>query len=307
MEKNANKKDVVELWGREFKKVKSGLDEEQVVSFVNELMNEHKTLLERAEHLSSLTKLAEKTIVEADTVAKQLQKEAEDRAKAEANTIIAKAEEQAQKVVQEKKAEAVAMAKREAEAIKANAQQQVELLLEEKAKSIQPELKEIAKHLYGELRSKLESLKQQVVASEEEFNHKLSQPLPLPQTSKVGIEADKLSHELLELTQTADETNTGEPDWELEISPPIDLTQILDIMNHLESLPEVTNTELIPRVDKPSITVFVREPIDLINKLRTLPQVAQVTGYTTESPNGQDKPGKVQIVLSGKTVPQQND
>ncbi len=175
--KTTNKEDTVELWGHEFKKVKYGLDEEQVVSFVNELMKEHKTLLERAEHLSSLTKLAEKTVIEADNVAKQLQKEAIDRTKAEANAIIAKAEEQAQQIIQEKTAEAVARGNREAETIKANAQQQAELLLEERAKRIQPELRDTAKRLFGELRSQLESLKQQLAESEEEFNHKLSQPL----------------------------------------------------------------------------------------------------------------------------------
>jgi cell division septum initiation protein DivIVA len=298
MGKNTDKEGTVELWGHEFKRVKNGLDEEQIVSFVNELMNAHKTLLERAEHLSALTKLAEKTIVEADNVAKRLQEEATDQAKVEANKIIAEAEEQAQKLLQEKSAEAVVMADKEAETIKAKAQRKAELLLEEKAKRIQPVLRDITKRLCGELLSQLESLKQQVLASEEEFNRKLSQPLE--ETNHVSVEADKVSHEFLELTRSIDETNTGEPDWELEISPPIDLTQILDIMNHLDSLPEVTNTELIPRVDKPAITVFVREPIDLINKLRTLPQVAEVTEDATENTNGQGKPGKVQIVLSEK-------
>ena len=304
MEKDANKKGVVELWGHEFKKAKYGLDEEQVVSFVNELMNEHETLLKRAEHLLSLTKLAEKTVVEADNVAKQIQKEAVNQAKDEANAIIAKAEEQVQQVVQEKSAEAVAMANREAEAIKANAQQQAELLLEERAKRIQPELRDTAKRLYGELLSQLESVKQQVVALEEEFDHKLSQPLE--ETGNVSMEADKVGHEFLELIQTIDETNAGEAEWELQILPPIDLTQILDIMNHLDSLPEVEKTELIPHVDSPSIVVFVCEPIDLIDMLRTLPQVAQVTEDTTESAGAQGKPRKVQIVLSGKTVPQQS-
>lgn len=304
MGKNANKEGTVELWGQEFKKVKYGLDEEQVVSFVNELMNEHKALLKRTEHFSSLTKLAEKTVVEADNVAKQIQKEAADQAKAEANTIIAKAEEQAQQVIQEKSAEAIAMANREAEAIKASAQQQAESLLEEKTKMIQPELRDINKRLYGELLSQLESLKQQIVASEEELNHKLSQPLLL--TSNISMEAEKLGQDFLELTPAIGETNAGEPDWELEVSPPIDLTQILDIMNHLDSLPEVANTELIPRVDKPSIMVFVREPIYLIDRLRELPQVAQANEDSTESASDQAKPKKVQIVLSGKPVPQQN-
>lgn len=304
MGKNDDKNGVVELWGHEFKKAKDGLDEEQVVSFVNKLMKEHETLLKRAEHLSSLTQLAEKTIVDADDVAKQVQKEASERAKAEANAIIAKAEEQARQLVKEKSAEAVATANREAEAIKAKAEQKAESLLEEKAKSIQPELRDTAKRLYGELLTQLESLKQKVLALEEEFDHKLSQTLG--DTSKVTVEADKAGDKFLELIQTPDETSEGEPEWEVEVLPPIDMMQILDIINHLDSLAEVGKTELIPKIGKPSITVFVREPIDLIDILRALPQVAQVIEDTTESADAEDKPRKVQIELSVKTVPQES-
>ena len=303
MGKNANKKGAAQLWGHEFNRAENGLDEEQVVSFVNELMNEREELLKSVEHLSSLTRLAEKTVVEADNVAQQTQKEAAEQAKAEANAIVAKAEEEAQQVVEEKRAEAIAMADREAEAIKANAQQQAELMLGERAKRIQPELRGVAKRLYGELLSQLESLKQQVVASEEEFDHNLSQPLE--ETSNVNMETDKVSDEFLELIQTIDETNASEPEWELEVLPPIDLTQMIDIMNYLDRLPEVEKTELIPRVDRPSIMVFVCEPIHLVDMLRTLPQVAQVIEDVTEGAGANGKPRKVQIVLSGKTVPQQ--
>jgi F0F1-type ATP synthase membrane subunit b/b' len=305
MAKNDNNNGVVELWGREFKKAKDGLDEQQVVSFVSELINKHEALLKRTEHLSSLTKLAEKTIVEADDVAKQLQKEAEDKAKAEANTIVAKAEEQAQKIIQEKSAEAVAMANREAEAIRAKAQQRAESLLEERAKEIQPELMNNAKSIYGELVSQLERLKQQVATLEEEFGRKLSQPLE--DTSKVSTEAGKAGDDFLELIQTTDETSEGEPEWELEILPPIDLTQILDIINHLDSLPQVVRTELIPQTDKPSIMVFLRQPIDLIDILKTLPQVARVTEDTTGSGGAEGKPRKAQIELPRQTVPQQSN
>jgi len=310
MAKNDNNNGIVELWGHEFKKAKDGLDKEEVVSFVNELINKYETLLKRTEHLSSLTKLAENTIVEADNVAKEVHKEAENKAKAEANAIVAKAEEQAQKIIQEKSAEAVAMANREAEAIKANARQRAESLLEERAKEIQPKLRDTAKSLYVELLSQLERLKQQAVTLEEEFDHKLSQPLEetsLEETSNVSREADKASNEFLELIQTIEETNEGEPEWELEILPPMDLTQILDIINHLDSLPEVAKTELIPHADKPSIMVFVREPIDLIDTLRTLPQVAQVTEDTTESAGDEGKPRKAQIELPEKTVTQQSN
>jgi hypothetical protein len=49
----------------------------------------------RLEHLTSLTKLAERTMVEADKLAEGIKKEIEDNAKAEAAKTVARAEEQA--------------------------------------------------------------------------------------------------------------------------------------------------------------------------------------------------------------------
>ena len=311
MVKNNKKNGTVEIWGREFKKVEEGLDKAEVVSFVNELTKKHEALLKRAEHLSSLTKLAEKTIVEADNVAKQVQEEAEERAKAEANAILSKAEEQAQKLIEEKRAEALARVNREVEAIKVKAQEQAEALLEEKTKEIQPELRNNAKRLYGELLSQLENLKQQVVNLEEELDQKLSQPpaktSTAEETSQTSMEAGKVDNDFLELLQPASETVEGEPEWELEILPPIDLTQILDIINYLDNLPEVKQTELIPQMDQPSITVFLHQPIELIDILKELPQVARVTQETTASNGAAVKTKRVQIELAGKTAPKSSN
>jgi len=58
-----NKGDTVELWGRDFKVVKKGLDEAEVTSFISELIDERDQLLEQGKHFSALTKLAERTIV----------------------------------------------------------------------------------------------------------------------------------------------------------------------------------------------------------------------------------------------------
>ena len=95
---------IIELWGQDFNRAKDGLDEEQIVSFVNEIISERDTLLKRQEHLSSLTKLAERTVSEADNLAKRVKEEAEEQAKAEANAIVTKAEEQAQQIIEGKKA-----------------------------------------------------------------------------------------------------------------------------------------------------------------------------------------------------------
>lgn len=91
---------------------------------------------------------------------------------------------------------------------------------------------------------------------------------------------------------------------ELEILPPIDLTQILDIINYLDGLAEVEQIELIPQTDKPTITVFLRQPIDMVDMLKTLPQVASITEDTN---GGEGKPRKAQIELPRQIVtPQSN-
>jgi F0F1-type ATP synthase membrane subunit b/b' len=318
---------VIELWGHEFKKAGEGLDKGEVKSFVDELMKKHEALLKRTEHLSSLTKLAEKTIEEADNVAKQVRSEAEEQARTEAKAIISEAEEQAQKLIEGKRAEALATVNQEVEAIKARAQQEAENMLEEKTKEIQPELRKNIKRLYGELLSQLENLKQQVVTLEEELDQKLFQTPEKTSTvveetsqaveetsqaveetsqedreaSQAVEEASQADNEFLELFQPASETGEDQPEWELEILPPIDLTQILDIINSLDSLNEVKQTELIPQMDRPKITVFLSQPIELLDILRELPQVAQVTEVTGTS-NGDAKPRKAKIELSRSSV-----
>lgn len=304
---NKNNNGIIELWGHEFKKAGEGLDRDEVVSFIDELMKKHEALLKSTEHLSSLTKLAEKTIAEADTVAKQVKSEAEEQARAEAKAILSEAEEKAQKLLEEKRTEALARVNREVEALKAKAQQDAENMLEEKTKKIQPELRKNVKRLYGELLLQLESLRQQVVTLEKELDQKLSRPpektsAVAEKTSKADREASQADNEFLELFQSASETDSDQPEWELEILPPIDLTQILDIINHLDNLPEVKHTELIPHMERPKITVFLNKPISMIDILRELPQVARVTEDTTGS-NGSDiKPRKAKIELSRKTA-----
>ena len=188
MGKNGDNKNVIELWGHDFKRVRDGLDEGQVVSFVNELNGERDLLVRRVEHLSSLTKLAEKTVLEADRLAEEIKRESVEQAKVETNAIMAKAEEQAQQIIEEKRTEIITIATEEAKAIKTKTEREAGLLLESERKRIQPELMDIAQRLYRELLSQLEGLKQQVIALEVGFEHKLSQPAE--QASTVTVEKE---------------------------------------------------------------------------------------------------------------------
>jgi vacuolar-type H+-ATPase subunit H len=349
-------KDVVELWGREFSIVKSGLSEAQVVSFVDELVKQHDMLLQRQEHLATLTKLAEKTAIEADKLAEETKREAanqaraeaakilaeaEGQAKVEATRIIAEAEARAQQIVSEKEAEVITMAMQQAEAIKREAESQARAeasriiaeaqaqgqqiikdkeaeaitlateqanairskaeleakqLLDREKEKIQPELNQIVRRLHGQLLTELENLKQQVGAFETEYAQNLSQPSDgsRPAARQPGEKRD----EFLDLVRNLDQAESGEPEWELEVLPPIDIMKIMSIVGYLDSLPEVEKTEIIPRNERTSITVFLRQPLEVVEVMRTLPEVAQVE----ENTDGADsKPRKVNLKLSGKT------
>ena len=282
---------IIVLSGWEFRKVKDGLDETQVASLLNELISQQDSLTQRTEHLSSLTKLAERTVTEADKLAEEMKAKVIDQARAEAAEIITEAEARAQQ-------------------------------MEAENKRNQLELRNSVQELYSQLLSGLESLKQKVVALQAESKHKLSQPVA--ETSTVTMEADEIpatSQEpipAIEQTKTtalaekaplADDRDTTagarELELELAILPPIDIMKIMEIVTYLDNLPEVENTELIPNTERPSIIVSLREPINLIDMLRTLPEVAHIGEDATETTGDEGKPRKIQISLSGKSVPQE--
>lgn len=221
-----DKEDIIERWGRLFKRANSGMDEEQVTAFVNELIRERDMLLKQQEHFFSLIRLAERAIG-TDNMARQGLREA-----------VVEAREQSRPIVEEgEKAEAVAMPTRGTEVATASAQ-----------------------------------------------------------------------HQFQELIGGVDQSNGDEPEpqWEVQILPPIDLMQALGIMTSLDRLPEIAKTELIPDVNKPTIAVFVSQPLHLIDRLRMLPQVAEIKeNGTNGSGNGSGangKPRKIQIVLSEKAI-----
>ncbi len=276
--------DFIELAGWEIKKVKDGLDETQVTSLINELTNQRDQLTQRTEHLSSLTNLAERTITEADKLAEEMKAQAVEQAKNETASLIAEAETKAQEI-------------------------------ENETKSLQLELKNSVQGILSQLLSELDGLKQQVEALQAESEQKLFQP---PQTDEpVAKQPDATpvdSQEPTPATSQAEQAPaTNEPATttdgdnlalELEIVPPLDIMKIMEIVTYLDNLPEVENTELIPNTEQPSIIVSLREPIELADMLRALPQVANIEEDKAE-PAEEGKPKKLQISLSLEPVAQE--
>jgi phage-related baseplate assembly protein len=87
--------DTAEVLVSKFKKVKNGLDEAEVLSTIKELVERNRSLTDRFAHLDSLTKLAERTVIQAEQEAETIKKDAETAATSEAAIIVASAEEKA--------------------------------------------------------------------------------------------------------------------------------------------------------------------------------------------------------------------
>jgi cell division septum initiation protein DivIVA len=145
------------------------------------------------------------------------------------------------------------------------------------------------------------------------------------ESDSVGVEERNTFYESLAPTQVSDQstesfdlsrffemedrTEQGEAQFEVEILPPVHMAKIMEVVASLDQLPEVGNTEIIPRMDTPSILVFLRRELDLVDALRAMPAVAHVEEATidTDATNGEPAraPKKIRIGLSGNTMSQE--
>ena len=426
MSNNAKKDDVIVLGGREFNRVKNGLDEAHVASFIDELIEERDKLAQSQEHIASLTRLAETTVVEADNLATQIKKETAEQAEAESTAITDKTKEQARQMMEQKIAEAEEIANERANAIKAKAEEEAVLLLENQKTKIRGELHNLVNQQFGYMLEELDGLKRQAAAVQADFGNKLSEPggeksnvitkiaeerdnivaeekeaaaveiaeeshnIVAEEKEAAAVEIAEESHnivaeekeaaaveiaeeidnivaeekeasvveiaieseitaveekeaavveiaeesrmeageenkaldespepsratdhteksfELSKLLQFEEQAELGKPQWEVEILPPFNVAKVMEVVAFLDQLPEVANTEMIvPKIDMPSILVFLREPINLVNVLQTIPGVAYIEEVKpdTAATNGNSR--KVRIALSGTTMSQE--
>ena len=362
----SNAKDgVITLGGREFKRVKNGVDEAQVGAFIDELIKERDELSQSKHHIASLTKLAEATIVEAEKMANQIKTEAAEKANAESTSIVDEAKQQARQMAEEKKAEALERASKEAEAIKSEATREAAKLADREREKILGELRSVINQQFGHITEQLEGLKQQAAKAQADFEGRMPQraqesipvtaepdeeddtappavmgesnnalmslveepeaPPAIQEAQPPSTDEDKKPVESTGPEQTDDRSDKGfdlsrllqmddwaessEPQFEVEILPPIQMTKIMEIVAYLDQLPEVQNTEIIPRMESPSIMVFLRDEMNLVEALQGVPAVAYVEEVAIDgnASNGESAqaPRKIRIGLSGKAVPRE--
>jgi hypothetical protein len=296
----------IDVSGRAIKIVEVGLDEQQVSAFVAELVTQRDALLKREEHLTSLSMLAERTVTEANNLAKEIKQKAAEDAKIEGDKIIAKISEKAEQM----------------------AAKQAEGILEEKTKLLHSEVKASAKQLYSGLYAQIENLKRQISEMEVDFDQALKK-IDHPSFKPVSKEPDSAVNPAANANYTpgdapqqtpavsgkaANEAVQSSPEEDknplngsllvgLEILPPIDIHKILGIISSLEKYPEVRTTELIPLVPNPLITVFLSKPLSLVEVLNGLPAVQKAEeiseGEAISIPDGSVKnwQKRIQLVL----------
>ena len=288
-----NEDEVLNLGERIFRRTKLGLAEEEVRSYVEELIGQRDALIKRQEHLAALTELAEKTVIEANNLSQLMMKKATEQAKIEADKIRVKAEQDGEQMIQTKKAEAKTVAEKEAEAIKAEAHRHAKLVREEQLESVKAEAAGLAQKLQGELLANIDNIKKQVMTLGSKFG---SMPVTGNRPSSMET-AEKPEDTISE--HEKDVLLDRIPWLEVEVLPPLDIEKIMDLIARLESLPEVKTTDLLPETPNPLIRVFLNEPSPLAEMLKTLPQVEKVTQLTEDDMEIEsgDRRERIQIVL----------
>jgi cell division septum initiation protein DivIVA len=356
---------VITLGGREFKRVKNGVDEAQVGTFIEELIKERDELSQSKHHIASLTKLAETTIVEAEKMANQIKTEAKEKAGYESTALLEEAKQKAQEMAEQREAEALERAGKEAEAIKSEAKREAAALLDRERESIWEELRGAIGQQFESAVEQLEGLRQQAAQAQADFEGRMSKRAQesIPVTAEYDEEKDAApssdvsennnalmslvgepeappaireaeppstkedkkpagstepeelddrsdrGFDISRLLQMDDWAESSEPQFEVEILPPIQMTKIMEIVAYLDQLPEVQNTEIIPRMESPSIMVFLRDEMNLVEALQGVPAVAYVEevaidGNASNGESGQ-APRKIRVGLSGKAMTQE--
>ncbi len=87
------------LWGHDFRVVENGLDEADVTAFVEGVLKEYQSAIERSKHVEPLHELAQNTVSEAERIASQIRAEAEGEADRRATQVVSDAEHEAQEII----------------------------------------------------------------------------------------------------------------------------------------------------------------------------------------------------------------
>lgn len=231
-----------QLWGRDFNIVENGLDEAQVVSFVNDLMKRYEA--------SSPASVLKTAVADAEQILTSIKMRAQAEAEEAAARIVAQANQEAEKI----KGSSATVAEREAEDILSLANREAELAEAEAKPEALPETGEKAEETIEE--------KAGGTIEEQEEVSKLAEKEPLETPSpEEGRETEsdlvrRESHSLY----------TGEV--ELAIANPVAPKMVAKLYGYLQTTPEIKFVRTSGSWDRgTTITIVLDKPIPLVDVL----------------------------------------
>jgi hypothetical protein len=312
MQGESSKNETV-LFGHSFKKVHMGLDESEVSAYIKEILS-HSDESARHEQSATLTRLIDKVAHEADAWAEQTRNEAREKAKSEADAIIASAESQAKKYAEEKRAEALEAAQKDAEILKIQANIQIEAWLKETKETVAAQIQGIGAILCSEMRSQADVLKKRAASFEEELEDRitelLNRDLAIEQCPAVSkSESAPAAQEHSEFTPnpakaeapvassqpiTAEiEASNRESWYELEIISPNDAAAEA-FRTRLNQISGIAAVRMEESSDKTILSAYFKKPLDVVKTLMQLPQVTRVERVS------EDEKERIRVTIGGK-------
>ncbi len=283
---------------RIIKKTSPGLDEIEVRSYIDQLISQRDSLQKRQEHISALKELAEKTVIEANSLSQLMMQKATDQAKIEADKIRSKAEQDGEEILRQERIKAKDIAVKEAEALKIENQKQIASIREEQMKAIKTEAVSLAQRFQNELLTTIDSVTQSVLQIGVNFEkNPATKAVEVPPPAKVEKKPESV------LSDGEKGALLDHIPWlEIEVLPPLDIEKVMSLISRLEELPVVKTTDLLPETPNPLIRVFLNEPSPLAELLRALPQVEKVNDVNNQAADGNNEAGtekreRIQIVL----------
>jgi len=276
------------LWNQDFQIVKHGLDEKQVTEFVDELMAKLKQAEERS-YPSSLDRLAEQTVVEAEKLAEKLKDEAKQirmQAQAEADRIVAEAQATAQeqaesiskvaKVAAEEAQKVVHAAREKAALIEVEGRRKAEQLLDFTKRRIENQIRRDVKGASERLLRYMDDIEKEVQALGIDLQHwevrlpeavETRRPPPLAEAEEIAVPAE----------HDAADTALHEGPLQVVVQAPVSSMGLGEIFGRLMKLEDVTLRDTHKTDDGSHIiSLSLEHPVPLLSILKHSGNVAEV-------------------------------
>lgn len=299
--------EVKTLLGHEFRIVKHGLAEEQVVAALIDLYNQRDNLLTRQQHINSLQVLAERIVTEANELAEQVK----DKAQSETEWITSQAKIEAQKAISETRRRARVKAQEEAGQIMQKAREEAKAIVDIARSQVSTDTKEIRERVAR----RPENVIGDIVTPKRESGRKestpelLSLPTPVygvsnkdkkrfdsidasPQSRTAAL--SRMMKQVGEQSPAIDSMNesmalpwfTKDPpvfrgEAKIAVVPPVDTTQLKRLRRKLEDVSylKVLSTDGSWN-EGYIITARIYKPLPVLNMLQGMAEVEKVQLWT---------------------------